>query len=268
MTDETRLRHVEHSMGTVFSFDIRLATDGDVDDHGERVRAGLAAAVAFLHRTDEVFSTYRQDSQISRLARGELALGDCAADVTEVFECCEEEERLSEGWFTARYDGGLDPTGLVKGWAVERAVSMLASSGAAAVCLGGGGDIQLHGGPWRVGISDPLHPGGLVAVVAADERLAVATSGPAERGCHIVDPHTGAPPAEGFASMTVVAPGLTQADARATAAYAMGAGAREWLEELPDTEGFAVTMDGSTWQTSGFARHLAKTPHRPEGRAA
>ncbi|WP_173264948.1 FAD:protein FMN transferase [Streptomyces pacificus] len=242
-------------MGTVFSFDIRM--DGDADRDRDRVRAGLAAAVAGLHHVDEVFSPYRQDSQISRLAAGGLDLADCEQDVAEVFRHCEAEERLSEGWFTPRYAGGLDPTGLVKGWAVQRAVEMIASSGAAAVCLNGGGDVQLHGGPWRVGICDPRHPGGLAAVVQAHGALAVATSGPAERGCHVIDPRSGEAPVEGVASLTVVSRGLTQADARATAAYAMGSGARAWLERLPDTEGFAVAADGSTWQTSGFARHLA-----------
>ncbi|WP_406001903.1 FAD:protein FMN transferase [Streptomyces sp. NBC_00829] len=253
MPGQERLRHVEHSMGTVFSFDIRIATGSD----HPRVRAGLAAAVAGLHRVDEIFSTYREDSQLSRLARGELSLGDCVTEVAEVLQLCGDAEHESDGWFTARHSGELDPTGLVKGWAVECAVRMLASSGAEAVCLNGGGDIQLHGGPWRVGVSDPLHPGELVTVIEAAEGLAVATSGPAERGCHIVDPHTRRPPADGIASMTVVCPGLTHADARATAAYAMGERARDWLEALPDTEGFAVNADGSTWRTSGFARHLA-----------
>ncbi|WP_254709920.1 FAD:protein FMN transferase [Streptomyces lunaelactis] len=254
MPGRQRLRHVEHSMGTVFSFDIRIAARSDAP----RVRAGLAAAVAGLHRVDEIFSTYRQDSQLSRLARGELPLGDCVAEVAEVLDLCSEAEHESNGWFTARYAGELDPTGLVKGWAVECAVRMLASSGADSVCLNGGGDIQLYGGPWRVGVCDPLHPGELVTVIEADEGVAVATSGPAERGCHIVVPHTRRPPAEGMASMTVVCPGLTQADARATAAYAMGGRARDWLEELPDTEGFAVNADGSTWRTRGFDRHTAK----------
>ncbi|WNO75635.1 MULTISPECIES: FAD:protein FMN transferase [unclassified Streptomyces] len=255
MSGGTRLRHVEHSMGTVFSFDIRMAAADS-----PRVRAGLAAAVAGLHRVDEIFSTYREDSQISRLARHEITLDDCVTEVAEVFRLCEEAERESDGWFTARYAGGVDPTGVVKGWAVECAVRMLASSGADAVCLNGGGDIQLHGGPWRVGVSDPLHPGELVTVIEADDGLAVATSGPAERGCHILDPHTRRPPADGIASMTVVCPGLTEADARATAAYAMGDRARGWLEDLAGTEAFAVLADGSTWQTSGFARHCAQLP--------
>jgi thiamine biosynthesis lipoprotein len=252
-------------MGTVFSFDVRGAGAGSA-----RTRAALDAAVGWLHRVDEVFSTFIPDSQISRLARDELALSRCDPDVWEVLRLCEDAERRSEGWFSARYrmespglesdrrGSAFDPTGLVKGWAVERAARMLVSAGAESVCLNGGGDIQLHGGPWRIGISDPHHPGGLAAIVEAHDELAVATSGPAERGCHILDPHTGEPPVTDLASVTVICPGLTDADAWATAAYAMGGDrARVWLEELPGAEGFAVTEDGGTWRTSGFGRYTA-----------
>jgi FAD:protein FMN transferase len=245
-----RTRHVEHVMGTVFSFDVR-----DVPDEASvRVRAALEAAVASLHRVDEVFSLFRPYSELSRLAKGELTVGECAPEVGEVLVLCEEAERLSDGWFSPRYAGTLDPTGLVKGWAVERAARMLLSAGAASVCVNGGGDVQVYGGPWRVGIAHPLRPGELATVVEADGDLAIATSGPAERGCHIVDPHTGEPPVAGLASLTVVCAALTDADARATAAYAMGDAARAWLADLPGTEAFAVTADGATWQTSGFRR--------------
>ena len=134
---------------------------------------------------------------------------------------------------------------------------MLASSGADAVCLNGGGDIQLYGGgrPGGWASRDPLHPGGLLTVIEADERPRRRHLGPAERGCHILDPHTRRPPAGALASMTVVCPGLTHADARATAAYAMGGRARDWLEELPGAEAFAVTAEGTTWSTNGWRRY-------------
>ncbi|MFF6958685.1 FAD:protein FMN transferase [Streptomyces sp. NPDC008317] len=241
-------------MGTVFSFDVRGG--------GDRVAAALHAAAAWLHHVDEVFSTYRPDSQISRLAAGTLTLSACSPDVREVLALCETAGRLSHGWFSTGYAGGFDPTGLVKGWAVERAVAMLASAGADAVCLNGGGDVQVYGGPWRIGVADPLRPGALVRVVHTDGELAVATSGPAERGCHILDPFTHQPPAPALASLTVVCRGLTDADARATAGYAMGpARARRWLESLPDTEGFAVAADGATWQTAGYS--VTTAAHTP-----
>ncbi|OMI41431.1 thiamine biosynthesis lipoprotein [Streptomyces sparsogenes DSM 40356] len=246
--------HVEEAMGTVFSLDVR-----EVPGAGRpRVRAALDGAAAWLHRVDEVFSPWRADSQLSRLRRGELELSRCDADVRDVLRLCDEAERTSGGWFSARYAGEVDPTGLVKGWAVERAARMLVSAGAGSVCVNGGGDVQTHGGPWRVGIADPLRPGELAAVVEARGELAVATSGPAERGCHILDPYTGAPPADQLASVTVVCRGLADADAWATAACAMGAErARRWLQRLPDAAAFAVTADGTTWRTSGFTRYDA-----------
>ncbi|WP_149184807.1 FAD:protein FMN transferase [Streptomyces sp. TRM49041] len=238
-------------MGTVFSFDVR----GYADE--VRARDALAAAVASLHQADRLFSTYREDSQVSRLSRGNPAHDDHHPDLAEVMALCEEAERITGGWFSPRYAGpAWDPTGLVKGWAVERAARTLAADGgASSVCVNGGGDVQLLGGPWRTGVSDPLNPGALVAIVeslgAGD--LAVATSGPAERGCHILDPHTAEPPATALASVTVITSALTTADVCATAAYAMGATrARAWLEALPDTEALLITPDGTTWRTRGF----------------
>nr|WSX81714.1 FAD:protein FMN transferase [Streptomyces sp. NBC_00899] len=228
-------------MGTVFSFDVRGA--------GPRAAAALEAAAAWLGHVDEVFSTYRPQSQVSRLAAGTLALSACSPEVWEVLGLCEAAERRSDGWFSAGYAGGFDPTGLVKGWAVERAATMVASAGADAVCVNGGGDVQVHGGPWRIGVSDPLRKGALATVVHAEGELAVATSGPAERGCHIVDPRTGRPPATALASLTVVCRGLTEADTCATAGYAMGDRARDWLESLPGTRAFAITADGTSWTT-------------------
>jgi thiamine biosynthesis lipoprotein len=84
----------------------------------------------------------------------------------------------------------------------------------------------------------------------------VATSGTAERGAHIVNPHTGRPAAE-LASVTVAGPRLTSADAYATAAFAMGPGAREWVETLDGYEALAITPDGARWQTSGFGAYAA-----------
>ncbi|MFE7433959.1 FAD:protein FMN transferase [Streptomyces tendae] len=246
-------------MGTVFSFDVRGGEPASV-------RAAVAAAVAGLHRADEVFSTYRDDSEVSRLARGELALDACAPEVAEVLELAAEAERVSDGWFSTRYEGRLDPTGIVKGWAVERAARRIAAEGAGVrgVSVNGGGDVQLLGTPgaarpWRVGVSDPLRPGGLAAVVSAAgaAELAVATSGSAERGAHVVDPRTGRSAVTDLLSVTVVAPRLTWADCWATAAFAMGAreGAR-WLESLPGVEGLLITAGDEVRCTGGLAAWL------------
>jgi thiamine biosynthesis lipoprotein len=244
-------------MGTVFSFDVRAQDPA--------AAAAVEEAVRWLHRVDELFSTYRPDSQMSRVARQEITVGECDPLVAEVLRLCDDAEKRSDGWFSARYAGGtgLDPTGLVKGWAVECASQLLAAAGIADSCINGGGDVQLRGYPepgraWRVGISDPLRTGRLATVVEGAEELAVATSGTAERGCHVVDPYTGTSAGAELASVTVLARGLTEADAWATAAFAMGGAARAWLEELPGVEAFAVAADGRTWCTRGFGRFTGR----------
>ncbi|MFJ3895620.1 FAD:protein FMN transferase [Streptomyces sp. NPDC090083] len=246
------LRHVEHVMGTVFSFDVR-------DRPTPAIRDALAAAVHHLHRVDAVFSTYRADSHISRLDRGEIRLKDCPPEVHEVLSLCAHATYASDGWFSIVPRGTLDPSGLVKGWATEAASRILHDAGARHTCVNGGGDVQLRGqaGPgtaWRVGVAHPLRPGELVTVVTAGHDLAVATSGTAERGAHIVDPHSGRP-ADALASLTLVGPGLTLTDTYATAAFARGEGAQAWLETLDGYEALAVLPDGREWRTPGFSRY-------------
>ncbi|MEU6006474.1 FAD:protein FMN transferase [Streptomyces sp. NPDC047453] len=244
-------------MGTVFSFDVR-------GGRSDAVAAALGEAIAGLHRVDEVFSTYRDDSQLSRLARGELTVAECDPEVAEVLELGAEAERGSEGWFSLRYQGSLDPTGIVKGWAAERAARRIAAAGVDGVSVNGGGDVQLLGSPgaqrpWRVGVSDPLRPGGLAAVVSAagTSELAVATSGMAERGAHIVDPSTGRSAVTDLVAVTVVAPSLTWADCWATAAFAMGSRAGlAWLESLPDVEALLITAGDEVRCTHGLAARL------------
>ncbi|MEV7993885.1 FAD:protein FMN transferase [Streptomyces sp. NPDC086077] len=251
------VRRAEEVMGTVFSFDVR---GGDP----RTVRSALDAAVAGLHQVDAVFSTYREDSQLTRLGRGEMTVGECDREVAEVLELAAEAERVSEGWFSTTYEGRLDPTGIVKGWAVERAARLLAAAGASGVSVNGGGDVQLLGvpgaeRPWRVGVSDPLRPGGLAAVISAAgaRELAVATSGTAERGAHIVDPRTGKSAVTDLLAVTVVAPRLTWADCWATAAFARGArDGLTWLESLPDVEALLITAGDEVWCTGGLAGWL------------
>jgi len=247
--DRPRTLHVEHCMGTVFTIDIRDPGSWD---------AAVAEVVAWLHRVDAVFSTYKVDSDISRLRRGEIDLADCDADVAAVLDLCVAVEAETNGYFTASWDGSVDPTGLVKGWAIERASEILRRHGSSNHSVNGGGDIQLAGesapgAPWRVGIIDPLDRARFLTVVTGRD-FAVATSGTAERGEHIVDPLRATCPAE-LASVTVVGPSLTRADAYATAAFAMGPEAPAWLESVPGHDGLVVFAGGGTTDTSGFARY-------------
>jgi thiamine biosynthesis lipoprotein len=75
-----RIGHAEPVMGTVVSFDVSA---DDVDEPS--VRAAIKVAVEWLHRVDAVFSTYRADSDISRLNSGALSLAECDPLVGQVF---------------------------------------------------------------------------------------------------------------------------------------------------------------------------------------
>jgi thiamine biosynthesis lipoprotein len=229
-------------MGTVFSFDIRQP---DLDP------AALPAAVALLHEIDRTFSTYRADSVVCRLDRAELRADQVPAEMAEVLAECRSWKQRTDGWFDAYAGGALDPSGYVKGWAIQRASDLLVAAGSTSHSINGGGDIACVGlagdQPWRLGIVDPRDPGRLLATVAGAD-LALATSGTAERGQHVLDPHTGRPPVSGLHSLSVSAGPVIDSDVYATAGFAMGEAARGWLL-AHRVRAFAVCTDGSSWST-------------------
>jgi thiamine biosynthesis lipoprotein len=237
-------RYVEQVMGMPVS----LALRGRHTDDPE-ARGAWAQAVAALRDVDRVFSTYRPDSFVSRLGRREIELADCPPEVAEVLALAELARLQSHGAFDVRRGGILDPSGVVKGWAVERAARPLRGLPDTDFCLSAGGDMVCRvAGPdsaqWRVGIEDPHDPTRIVAVVPV-RNGAVATSGLAHRGGHVVDARTGAVP-DGIASVTVVHDDLAWADIDATAAFAMGRDAARWLRDRPGRVGLVVWADGRT----------------------
>jgi thiamine biosynthesis lipoprotein len=239
--------HVEHVMGTVVSIDVRS---------GAPASHAIERAVASLHDADATFSTYRDDSAVRRLDRGELSLEDCSDDVREVLAICGELRLQTGGAFDARCRGSLDPSAYVKGWAAQRAADLLAAEGFRDVCVTAGGDVTARGHvaegiPWRVGVQHPRDRDALVTVVEATD-LAVATSGTYERGEHVVDPRTGRAPA-GVLSVTVTGPDLGRADAYSTAAFSLGSQAAEWTTRLPcGYEAMTITSDDRVLSTRGF----------------
>ena len=245
---------VEHVMGTAVS--IAAWTE---EGPGPQVRTATALKAAFaeLRRADELFSPFKPSSQVTLLREGATSLERCDPDVREVLTLCERLRHVTAGYFDAYAAGPdrLDPCGVVKGWAAERASDILAVAGVPTHYVSAGGDVRLRGRPdgdrlWRVGIADPHRPGELLATIHSSA-LAVATSGTAERGAHVLDPHRGAPAVD-LASVTVIGPSLTLADAYATAAIAMGAPALDWLDDLDGYEALLVDAAGEVSWTPGF----------------
>jgi len=232
-------------MGTAVSIHVRAPLPA---------AGAIEAACAVLHDIDRRFSLYRPDSELGRLARGEIDETALSPDVRWVLAACDDLARTSGGAFDARRhraDGVVDPSGFVKGWAVEEASRCLDDAGARNYLISGGGDILARGEsapgrPWRVGIRHPADPTTVIAVLAVSDG-AVATSGLYERGDHIRDPGSAAVP-RGLASLTVVGPSLAWADAYATAAFAMGLDGLAWIHGHPGHGAFAVTPDDrATW---------------------
>ena len=259
-------------MGTVVTVD--LYGDGSLET--PEVNAALVEAQAILERHDRTFSTWRHDSPINRLRRGEITLGEAPSEVADVLDGCRVAKELSGGWFDPwAMPGGVDPTGYVKGWAAARALEVLAVSGVTGAMVNAAGDIASFGGvgghPFRVGIVRPDAPGALASVVTLHE--SIATSGDYLRGPHLINPFS-AEALTRVASASVTGPDLALADALATA---LAVGGDEVLARIEGLEGYeALTFgaDGTRGGTTGFpfadvlnrdparSRETAVTPRR------
>jgi FAD:protein FMN transferase len=212
-----------------------------------------------IERLEQIFSTFRTDSELSRVNRGELHVLDAGPEIAEVLDACTWLEHQSRGAFTVRRPDAperLDLAGFAKGWITERAAGALAAHGLAHWYVGAGGDVITcgtpeEGRPWRVGVAHPLQPGATVAMLELSGG-AVATSGTAERGAHLWDGRSGGA-AVALASMTVVGPDLAWADAFATTAFVMGADGVDWVRTLQGYEALAVTLEGKLLRTPGWS---------------
>lgn len=263
------LRRVEHIMGTAVSLHI-----------GPSVSAVIAERMAertfdWLREVDQRFSTYRDDSEVNRLDRGGLRHRDCSADLRVVLDVCADLWRTTGGWFDPYATGRLDPSGYVKGWAVQVASDRLLDAGVVDHCLNAGGDVRVRGEMppdllelrpnvpagqvgWRVGIRHPWQPHQICWVLTGSD-LAVATSGCYERGRHVIDPFR-REPATGLCSVTVVGSDLGLADGYATAALAMGRSGLRWLAGLDGHEWGAITDDGEAYRSAGLPVVELTTP--------
>jgi thiamine biosynthesis lipoprotein len=248
----TRIARVQQIMGMPISVHLRgTATPADR-------AAAVDAVFTELREVDRLFSTYDPDSEICRLDRGELTVADCDPAVGEVLALADEARLRTSGYFDIWLPtpgGGprLDPSGLVKGWAAERAARELARLAGDDHYLNAGGDIAVHSASpvgWRVGIENPDSPGTVLGAVEV-RGGGVATSGTAHRGAHLFDPTTGRP-ATALRSVTVTGPSLLWADVYATAACARGADALDWLAALDGYEGVVVTPTGVVSTTPGM----------------
>lgn len=217
----------------------------------------------YFRGVDETFSTYKQGSEISKINRGELAKDKWSAEVKEIFRLAEQTKQETDGYFDIKNPGGsVDPSGLVKGWAIWQAGLLLKQLGCQNFLIEAGGDVQASLpdtaiAPWRVGIRNPFNSGEIIKILNITNQ-GVATSGVYERGQHIYNPHKPGVPISDIASLTVVGPNIYEADRFATAAFAMGKDGIDFIEKLDGLEGYIINNSGIATMTSGFAQYIAK----------
>ncbi len=220
-------------------------------------RASLDEAFDYFEYVDRTFSTYKKGSEISRINRGEIGAADYSDDMKLILRLAEETRQLTHGYFDIHTpEGTIDPSGIVKGWAINKVTELLRLRGHEHIYVEAGGDIQTAGKnedarEWRIGIRNPFQCDQIVKVVYP-RGCGIATSGTAVRGMHIYDPHTKRPVETTLASITVVGPNVYEADRFATAAFAMSGSGIQFIENLAGFEGYAIDMNRRATMTSGF----------------
>lgn len=252
-------RHVQMLWGTAITLDARDPI----------TPAAIDRVFAWFRRVDDLFSTWRPDSEIARLAAGTVSRCHVSREVDEVLRICDRLMLESHGAFDIRVGadprvtprdglGLIDPSGMVKGWALERAAELLRGDAITNFTVNAGGDVITRGHPmpgrgWRIGIQHPWERDKVAAVVELTD-VGIATSGRYERGDHIIDPVT-AEPARHFMSISVIARDLATADGYATAALALGAAGLEWLSDQRDVSAMAITTDQTVIFVNDFDRY-------------
>jgi len=230
----------------------------EVVDSGATAEA-IQEVFAYLNYIDQKFSTYKKDSEIMQINREELNPSNYSNEMQKVLELCEETKKLTGGYFDIHMNGILDPSGLVKGYAIWQAAQLLKKKDYKNFFVEVAGDIQAFGKntageSWRVGIQNPFNLKEIVKVLKISD-AGIATSGNYQRGKHILNPKTGLP-ADEIASISVIGPNIYEADRFATAAFAMGEKGIEFIQKLKGFAGYMIKNNQIAVMTNGLERYL------------
>lgn len=214
-------------------------------------------AFGCLREIDRRFSPYKVGSEVADLNAGKVTVETCSRDMLEVLSLAALTSSETHGYFDIRRpDGRIDPSGLVKGWAIRKAARLLVANGATDFFVDAGGDVQAAGlneerRPWRAGILNPFDTTQIVKHVYPGTH-GVATSGTYARGAHIYDPLRGTAVGGTVVSLTVIGPDVFEADRFATAAFAMGEAGIGFIETHPGLEAYQIDARGLATMTTGF----------------
>ena len=207
---------------------------------------------------DNTFSPYKSTSEVSRINRGEIKYQEYSSDMKEILDLAEKTKKETFGYFDINKDSNIDPSGIVKGWAIYNAGQIVRKSGFNNFYINAGGDIEiagfnLQGKKWKVGISNPFDPKTSIKTLYLTD-CGIATSGNYERGDHIYNPHNDN--SDKIVSFTVIGPNVLEADRFSTPAFAMGYRGIEFIERQKDLFGYIIDGNGIATSSSGFDKYL------------
>jgi thiamine biosynthesis lipoprotein len=213
----------------------------------------------YFYYVDQKFSVYKKDSETTKINRQEIKSDKYSLDMKIVLFLSDVTKNETDGYFDVYHQGSLDPSGLVKGWAIFNASKILKNFGLKNYYIEAGGDIQAFGRnsfgqKWRVGIRNPFDIHQIVKVVEISD-MGIATSGTYFRGQHIYN-HKSLISASDLLSLTVIGPDIYQADRFATAAFAMGKKGINFINRLAGFEGYSIDDQGTALYTSGFDQYI------------
>jgi len=208
---------------------------------------------AYFTYVDNKFSTYKKNSEISRINTSKIK--NYSSDMVEVLKLCRQTKNETNGYFNILHNGKLDPSGLVKGWSILKAANLIKQMGFIDYYIEVGGDIQVGGKTWTVGIRNPFKIKEIVKIINLKNK-GVATSGTYLRGQHIYNPFFPGREIKDIVSLTVIGPNVYEADRFATAAFAMGGKGVNFIENLPGFEGYQIDSKGIATMTGNFEKYV------------
>lgn len=214
----------------------------------------------YFDRVDHKYSPYKIDSDVGKINNHQLLPKQYDDELKLVLELCEKTKQETSGYFNIEHNGKIDPSGLVKGWAIQNAAELVKEAGFINYYIEAGGDIQVagkngKGETWVVGIRNPFNKAEIVKVLQVSN-CGVATSGTYERGQHVYNPITGSDKITDVVSLTVIGSNVYEADRFATAAFAMGKVGINFIEGLFGFEGYQVDNAGLATFTSHFTNYV------------
>lgn len=216
----------------------------------------MDSVLEYFHEMDGLFNPFYKGSELTKINNGSLRLEDASHEVKKVLRLCLDTHNSTLGYFDSVIEKYNNPAGLLKGYMIWEASQKLQKKGFKNFYIGMGTDIDIRGHKniqkWKVGFGDPPRPMFL-------SNCGISTVAPSSQTDIIYNPIKKRIPNE-LISVTVVAPNVFDSDRFSTACFAMGlARGMEFLERMPNTEGFFVTRDGTEISTSGFDKFLNPT---------